>query len=68
MRMPRCEYLQKTAEEASNNGIAKFECSKFGYKWLMYILSEPNNPSGTSGININKFKECSGCEYNQFNM
>ncbi|NCU28788.1 MAG: hypothetical protein EOM85_03920 [Candidatus Moranbacteria bacterium] len=63
--MPKCEYLEKTGHEASNEGIAIFTCKEFGHKWSMYILNNTNTPSGSSGINVNAFKECFGCEHNK---
>lgn len=65
MRMPKCEYLEKTAHETNSDGIAAFACKEFGYKWSMYILNNTNMPGGSSGVNFNAFKECFGCEHNQ---
>lgn len=58
-RYPTCDYVRRTKNPETNEGIAEYHCNKFNW-------TEPtfNIVNGVQEINYKLFEQCIGCPYN----
>ena len=65
-RMPNCKYLSQTKQPETNEGIAEYHCSMFGWTGCLFIptveTSLQNNCFGTAHSN-SLFVQCFNCPY-----